>query len=370
MKRIDRLIAFLWILTLLAVALSGCVDSISTYTPGLQSSPVPVKQTVIVMAAPNLAYANAQATKDAGQSQLLTLARRSTEVALDISKAANSAAAATQDYNRRQKLDLDYQATVISLNIAQANATQKSIAQQTQTAKEATAAAQNTAAAATRAVDQIHTTQTAQAQTVLDALSRQTAQAAAALTAYPLTATASAHTFNLTEAARAQGILAAQAAQTAQAFATQTAYPLTATPRAAAQAALLMQQYEREQQAFIKKIVGPVIPILVVIDLILLTLVLVTAYRRGLSQPWARRLQFEGAARDPGPMIMIDGVIVDHDPRPRPMLPAQTTLPQPAEPTLQADAVHVEIVSAAEAPFAHWVAEVEQQLGHAGGHPL
>jgi hypothetical protein len=355
MKRTDRVIEILLILTFTTVLLSGCISSIATDTPESPFTPVQSRPAPVILESPNPAYANAQATKDAGQNQLLDLARKSTEIGLDMSKAANSAAAATQDYNRRQKMELDYQSTVVSLNIAQANATQKAIAQQTQIAKDATAAAQNTAAAATRSANLINLTQTARAQLELDAQDRQTVQAAAALTAYPITATYS-----------AQLILDAQAAQAVQALATLKAYPLTATPLAATQAALLMQQYDREQQSFIKRVVTPMIPILVIVDLLLLTLGLVLAYRRMNQAPRLRTLRMQSANIDPGPMVMIDGVIVDHDPRPNPKLPPQISTTDPVEPP-SLDTVHVEIANASEAPFAHWIAEVEHQLGIEGG---
>ena len=70
-------------------------------------------------------------------------------------------------------------------------------------------------------------------------------------------------------------ILNAQAAQAAQAIATLTAYPMTATPFAVTQAALLMQQYNREQRSFINQIVVPLIPFLAVLDLVLFILLII-----------------------------------------------------------------------------------------------
>ena len=123
---------------------------------------------------------------DAGQSQLSDLSRRSTEVSLNMSQAANAAALSTQDYNRRQKMDLDYQSTVVSLNITQAAATQKYISQQTKISRDATSTAQSIAAAATRSAYLVNVTQTAQAQAILDSQYLQTAQAASILDGLPV----------------------------------------------------------------------------------------------------------------------------------------------------------------------------------------
>ena len=213
---------------------------------------------------------------------MLDLARKATEVSLNSSQAANAAALSTQDANHRQKIELDYQSTLVSLNIAQAAATQKYISQQTKTAKDA-------AAAVARADERISSTQTSQAQAALDSLALQTAQAAAALTAYPLTATASAHQQNATRTLQAQMVLYGQATQAAQTIETQTAYPLTATAAVVTQAALLMQKYDREQQSFLNQIVSPMIPILAILDLILFTMWVIRTLRRIAPAPWVPR---------------------------------------------------------------------------------
>ena len=133
-----------------------------------------------VIATPNPDAVFAQATKEAGQAQLLDLERRATELSLNQSQAQDAAVQATQDYVQRQQVDLAFQATQVSMEMAQAAATQNALAQQTKIARAATA----NAAAYLR-----HVTQTAQAQAVLDAQFRQTEQVVAALTAYPLTET-------------------------------------------------------------------------------------------------------------------------------------------------------------------------------------
>jgi hypothetical protein len=258
---------------------------------------------------------------------LLDLSRKATEVSLNMSQAANSAALSTQDYNQRQKVDLDYQATVVSLNITQAAATQKFIRQQTKMAGDATAVAQSRAAAATHSASLVNVTQTARAQALVDAQVLQTAQAAAAL----------------------------------------TASPLTATPFAVTQAALLMQQYDREQQSFLDRVVTPLIPILATtLVLLLIILVIVLAYRRFMPMPWPRRLSIGRVNVNPGPLIMIDGVIVDHDPGLHRVIPFELTPANPAGLPGE-NTVHVEIVSATEPPVAHWIAEVEHQLATEGG---
>jgi len=351
-------IASLLIITFMALMLMGC-DGVSTITPDFSPAPGMIES-------PNPDYAFAQATMDYGQSQLLDLSRKATEVSLDMSQAADAAAQATQDYNQRQKMELDYQATVISLNIAQAAATQNFISQQTKMVWDATAVAQSNAATATYSAYLVNVTQTAQAQANLDAKALQTAQAVATLTAYPLTATYSAHALNVTETVQAQVILNAQATQAAWVDETLTAYPLTATPFAVTKAALLMQQYDREQQAFVDQIVAPLLPFLAILLLLLFILVIILAYRRFMPVPWSRRL---GAGRlnvNPNPPIMIDAVIVDQNSRLYRKISPELTPANP--PGLPAEnTVHVEIVDATEPPFAHWIAEVERQLAAEGG---
>jgi hypothetical protein len=226
-------------------------------------------------------------------------------------------------------MELDYQSTVVSLNIAQAAATQKFIKQQTKIAGDATAAAQSSAVAATQSAHQVNVTQTAQAQAVLDAQVEQTAQAVVAL----------------------------------------TAYPLTATPFAVTQAALLMQQYDREQQSFVDRVVAPLIPIIATLDVLLITLGIVLAYRRFIMpMPWPRRLRLARVNVSPIP-LMIDGVIVDHESRLHRAIPAVLTPANP--PGLPGENANcVEIIDAAEPPVAHWIAEVEQLLAAGRGRNL
>ena len=356
-------IASLLILTFMAQMLMGCASR-SINMPEFSPTPVHAASAPGIIESPNPAYAYAQATIDYGQSQLLDLSRKATEASLNMSQAANAAALSTQDYNQRQKMDLDYQATVVSLNITQAAATQKFITQQTKMARDATAVAQSSAATAAHSAYLLNVTETAQAQAILDGQALQTAQAAADLTAYPLTATYLAHEQNVTETVQAQVILNVQAAQTAQAIATLTAYPLTATPFAVTQAALLMQKYNGEQQSFVDKVVVPLLPILATLVLLLFILVIVLANRRFITMPWTRRLRT--ARGNSSPLIMIDGVIADHDPRHQRIIPSELTPPNPPK-LLSENTVHVEIVNATEPPVAHWITEVENKLASEGG---
>ena len=315
------------------------------------------------------AYALAQATIDSGQSQLADLSRQATQVSLNQAQAANAAAQSTQDSIQRQKANLNYQATLISLNIAQAVATQKFLMQQTGIARDATTAAQSSAATATQAAYQVAITQTAQAQANLDAQALQTAQAAATLTAYPLTATDAAHAQNVTETVQAQGILNAQATQTAQAMANLTAYPQTATPFAATQAALLMQEYGREQQSFVNQVVNPLMPFIVTFVLLLVILGIILAYRRFMPKPWPRLLPTARAYVNPRPLMMVDVVAIDPAPRLHPAAPLELTPLNPSGP-MGENSVHIEIIDAAESPVAQWIAEVEHQLANEGGQSL
>ncbi len=361
------LIAFL---TLILVGCNTPYTTLSETSPtqrslnpaSLQATPAPA-----IVESPNPAFLNAQATIDYGKSQLSDLSRKETETSLNMSQAADASAQLTQDYNQRQKMDLNFQSTVVSQNITQAAATQKFLLQQTKIARDATTAALNSTATAAQFAFQMHVKQTEQAQAIVDARALQTDQAAATLTAYPLTATYSAYLQNATGTVEAQAILSAQATQTAQVIAALTAYPSTATSVASTQAALLMQEYGREQQNFVNQIVVPMIPIVIVLDLLAFILLIILAYRRTITLPWLRSSPGIGPGNSyPNRLLMIDGVISD---------PASPTLP-PIPPELPSDgsprqpvenSVHIEIVDPNEPPVAHWIAEVEQQMMVEGG---
>jgi hypothetical protein len=321
-------IAPLVIIIIVALMLFACgvgIYASRSHLSALPSAPALATPTPVRIGSPDPASANAQATIDAGQSQLADLSLKATQASLNVSQAADAAAQSTQDANQLQQAQLDQQATAIGLEIAHAAATQDAIQQQTKTAKEAIADARSTAAAATQSANRINRALIAQAQVIVDGQVTQTAQAAAAL----------------------------------------TAYPLTATPLAATQAALLLTQYDREQKAFVDRIVVPAIPIVALILLLLLFILVISlAYRRVLPAVWPRRLRIGRA--NANPLVMIDGVIAEHTLPLHQIIPSEPT--PAALPLLPCEKiVHVEIVTATEAPVAHWIAEVEQQLANAGG---
>lgn len=113
--------------------------------------------------------------------------------------------------------------------------------------------------------------------------------------------------------------------------------------------------------------VAPLIPILAsTLVLLLFILVIVLVYRRFMPMPWPRRLRTARLNVNPSPLIMIDGVIADHDPRLHRIIPFELTPANP--PGLPGEnMVYVEIVNATEPPVAHWIAEVEHQLATEGG---
>jgi len=309
------------ILALMAQLLLGCTD--------LSSTNPEYSDTNLIVESPNSDYFSAQATIDSGQSQLLDLSYKATQVSLEMAQAANAAAELTQEFIQRQKLDLDYQATIVSRNITQAAATQQFILQQTQIAVDATAVAQNNAATAAQSAYLVSVSGTAQAQAILDARIMQTNQAVAAM----------------------------------------TAYPMTATPFAMTQAALLMQQYDREQQSFKDRVVAPLLPFLVILVLFLFILLATLFFLRIIPMPWSRRLRIAAGNGHSLPVTTVDGVLADRDPG----FDSSITydLPSPNPPGLSGQKiVYVEIVDPSEPPVAHWIAEVEQQMDERGGISL
>ncbi len=327
MKLQSQRYAMVLMFTFLVLMISGCSTPYTTLggasTTSVRSTIAPAQA---IVESPNPAFMNAQATIDTGKSQLLDLSRKETETSLNLAQAADAAALSTKDFNQRQKADLNFQATVVSLNITQAAATQRFVLQQTKMARDATTAAQSSKATAAQFIYLVNVNQTKQVQAILNA----------------------------------------QATQTAQAIAALTSYPSTATSVAVTQAALLGQQYGREQQTFVKQIVVPLIPILITLDLIAFILVVILAYRRSITIPWPRRLQLAPGIVSPDPIRMIDGVISDVNPSLHPPFPAE--LPPDNPPRRQDEAtVHVEIVSATEPPVAQWIAEVEHQMTVEGG---
>lgn len=317
MNLTSKQILSLLTITLIALALIGCSSLYETPSAAYDASLPGSIDT------PNPAYGYAQATMDYGQSQLLDLSRRATEVSLNMAQAANAAAQSTRDYNQRLQMDLDFQATIISLNITHAAATQDSLYRQTQIAIAATALVEMNNATATQAAFLMNRSQTAQVQAILEGYAQQTVQAVAAM----------------------------------------TAYPLTATPYAKTQAAMLMQQYDREQRAFENQILAPLVPYFALFVVLMVLLVVVLVYRRYRPGLWARRLRLGSGNMTPNPYVMIDGVILNPDPR-RVIPPALEPVASARMPGQFID--QIEIIDPAEPPVAHWIAEVEQQLSNEG----
>ena len=290
----------------------------------LLSTPIPG----FVYESPNPADANAQATIEAGKSQLQDLSRNETQT---------------------------------SFNITQAAATQQLLSRQTSMAQKATVAAQNSTATAAQSIYLMNVSQTQQAQAILDTQSAETRQAESTLTAFPMTATYSAYSLSATGTAQAQAILDVQSTKTAQAIAALTAYPQTETPFAVTQAALLNQEYDQEQQNFVNQIVAPIIPIIAVLDLLLFILVIIQAIRRSISFPRTGRMRFGPGVGNPNRLFMIDGVLVDRDIAPQLPFTAESAPANP-ETTTDQNAVHIDILDASDPPVAQWIAEVERQM--------
>jgi hypothetical protein len=331
MSTTGRQIAVISLFTLMVTVLVGCATNNTIRVAGT-STPIFIQES------PNPDFSLAQATVDDGKSQLASIDRQSTQVSLNMTQAVNAALQATQADNQRQKADLNFEATAVSLSITQAVATQEFLEQQTQIAGQATATAQSAAVAATQLVFVVQVTQTAQNQALLNTL---TVQAMAVIN---------------TQIAQTQAVVNAHIEQTRQAVLAVTAYPLTATPLAKTQAAALAQEYNQEQQNFIQQIVSPLIPILVVIDLVLFILVIVFAYRQLIPLPLLRIMGFSRGNDGPQPVRMIDVAFAEYVPQPpEPAPTAASGLPDE-------DSIQIDIVNASEPPYNHWVAEVEHQL--------
>jgi hypothetical protein len=323
MDKTRRYTVTILIITLLVGVLMAC-ESVTPNGQGqllTYQSSTPSPLPIYNQGAPQAAYADAQATLDYGQGQLMELSHQATVVSLNMAQAADAAAQSTQDSNQSQVMELSYQATVVSLNMAQAADLQRFFLQQTRTVRNATA--------------------TAQANAV-------TAQASTARAEY-----------------YAQVILNSKATETAQAKATQTAYSLTATPLAAIQAANVFQQRQNEKQSLWRGIVTPLEIILITLIVLLLIAGCVLAYRRFMPVLELRLL----IPRSNNPsLILIDGTRVDADadPRYRRLTPwelSRANLPQFSN----GEPVQVEIIDPSEPLVAHWISEAEQELLTNGG---
>ncbi len=373
-----RRIATMMILLLMILALVACENATlpapgvelvySTFTP----SPLPNTN-------PIEAYAAAQATLASGQSQMMELSHRATEVNMNMEQAASAAAQTTLDYNQLQLMQLSIQGTEVSQNMARAAATQQFIAEQTQIVLNATATVQSQAAtqqfiieqtqiawnAAVTAQSQAATQQVIAEQTQVAGNATATAQshaatqqviaeqaqiawnATATAQSQAATATYSAYIFNVTQTAQAQAILEIQATRAAQANATLTAYSLTATPWAALQADIARTRNEAERRAWWGEfVVTPLAVILLTLVVLLLIVGGVLAYRRLMP---ALELRLRTISRtDDNPLLLVDGRFVDT---------------APSHPQLLSDETpQVEIVGPSEPSVTNWITEAEEKL--------
>lgn len=364
MKLTGKRICALIFEAVIALALTGCSSqslgamlTASAAVSRLESTPRPIPP---ASNAPGAAYLDAQATLDAGKSQLLDLSRKETETMLDLTQAANAMAQATSDSIQRQKVDLEYQATIVSLNMTQAAATQNSILQQTKIAGDATAAAQNSTATAAQAAYLFQASQTAMAQAALDRLALQTAQAASTMTAYPMAATQTANMLNVTGTAEARTILNGLATQTGEAAAALTAYPLTATPAALTKEAAAFQEFNQEQGTFQKAVVDPLTPFLVALVIILFIGTIFLVFRRTQPGSGLRRLRLLESRGTHKPLI-VDGVIIEQNAPIFLGVPLEETVSAPP-PEAGLDTLPVEIIDPGEMPVAYWIQDAEDQL--------
>jgi hypothetical protein len=184
-------------------------------------------------------------------------------------------------------------------------------------------------------------------------------------------ATLTANQVRQTVVAQAQVIVAGELTQTAQSVAATNAYPMAATSSAATQTALLVQEYQHEQDNFVNRIVTPLIPIMAaILFLLLLVLVIALLRRQFLPGQWFSSTRHTREANNyPNNLVTIDGEISNYyNHTPHPVSP-----PEPAPeniPTLPCEKlVYVEVVNANELPVVHWIDDVERQLAdeHGGG---
>ena len=171
--------------------------------------------------------------------------------------------------------------------------------------------------------------------------------------------------------AKARVIVAAEVTQTAQALAATNAAPLAATSSAATQTALLVQEYQHEQDNFVNRIVTPLIPIMAaILFLMLLVLIIALLRRQFLPGQWLNSTRNTRETNNyPNNLVTIDGEIADyynHTPHPAnpPDLNPENIPSLPCE-----KLVYVEVVNANELPVIHWTDDVERQLAdeHGGG---
>ena len=326
------------VMTLMILALLACVSA----TPPGQAVPSAYSTlTPSPLSGNNQdpAYAAAQATLAAGQSEMMELSHQATVVSLAMAQAAGVAAQATLDYHQRQLMELSIQGTEVSRNMARAAATQQAIIEQAQMAQNATATAQSQAVAAT-----------AQSRIAVA-----TAQSQAA------TATYAAYVLNVTQTAQVQAIADARARGTAQAHATLTAYPLTATPDAAIQASIIRNRDASERRVLWQdSVVTPLRLLLSTLIVLLLIAGGILAYRR-LMPVVEYRLRNPRGNGNPIPLPLTEGTIVEL--RPHQYRLVQGELHPYGHPELAGDEMpQVEVIDPSEPLIINWITEAERKL--------
>jgi hypothetical protein len=283
--------------------------------------PAVTTPSVLYQINPEAEFAAAQATLVAGQRELGELSHQATLASLYSDQAANAAAQSTALYHQSQLLALSYQVTAVSLQMEQALATQQAIARQTEVARSALSTAGSQAATATYSTYMFYILKTAQAQTVLDA----------------------------------------QSTQTAQAMAARTAQSLTATPWAALQAEIVRSSSEAGRRALWDEfVVTPTKVILLTLAALLLIAGAVNAYQR-LMPVLELRLRTI-SPHTSSPYLLVDGTLSAPG---RPHTPGdslQAYLSQLAS----SSTAQVEIISSSEPSITNWITEAEAQLPAAG----
>lgn len=379
-----QLITMLMFMPLMALTLMACVSAVQP-GPGMQYVDPTIAPSPLSDSNQEAAYAAAQATLAAGQSQMMELAHQATVVNMNMEQAANAALQSTLDYNQLQLMELSIQGTEVSQNMAQAAATQRFIAEQTLIVLNATATVQSWAATQEFIIEQTqiawNAEGTAQSQVATQQVIAEQAQIASDATAvaqsyaatqqviaeqaqiaWNATATAqsqaatavySAYILNVTQTAQSQVLQNIQSTHAAQANATLTAYSLTATPWAVLQADIVRTREVAERRAWWGEYVStPLKLLLLTVAVVLLIVGGVLAYQR-LMPVLELRLRTISRAND-SPLLLVDGMFVDNT---------------PSQPRLLSDAIQqVEIVGPSEPSVVNWITEAEEKLRSMEGY--
>lgn len=379
-----RLVTTLMFIPLMGLTLMACASATQP-GPGMQFAYPTFTPSPLSDSNQEAAYAAAQATLAAGQSQMMELAHQATVVNMNMDQAANAAMQTTLDYNQLQLMELSIQGTEVAQNMAQAAATQQFIAEQTQIVVNATATVQSWVATQQFIAEQTqiawNAAGTAQSQAATQQVIAEQAQissdATAAAQSYAATqqviaeqaqiawnatataqsqaatATYAAYILNVTQTAQSQVLQNIQSTYAAQANATLTAYSLTATPMAALQADIVRTREEAERRAWWGEyILTPLKVILFTAVAILLIVGGVLAYQR-LMPVLELRLRTISRPND-SPLLLVDGMFVD-------------TLP--SQPRLLSDVTQqVEIVGPSEPSVVNWITEAEEKLRSMEGY--